>query len=355
MKKKVLVGISGGIDSAFSAYLLKEQGYDVKTITMKIWNDEFKTFNFKSACFGADEKDDLIMAKKIADFLNVPHYVIDLSVNFKNEVLEYFRKEYLSGRTPNPCILCNKKIKFSALIKSAENSNIEFDFFATGHYANIKFDEKSKRYLLYKGKDILKDQSYFLALLSQNQLAKLIFPLGNYTKDEVRNIVKKLKFPCAERKESQDFFSGDYAELIGQTKKGKIVNIEDGKIMGEHNGIINYTVGQRQGLKISYKKPLYVIKIDDKKNIIYVGTEKFLYNDELIASNINWIAFDKLEKEIKAKARIRYKHKEAEAIITPLNENKIKVKFSESQRAITPGQFVVLYDNDFVLGGGIIN
>lgn len=353
MKKKVIVGLSGGVDSSVAAALLIKNGYEVIGVTMKIHDKNYSGFHYKNACFGADEESEIKTAEKICEVLNIPFHIIDLSELYKNEILNYFKEEYYNGRTPNPCMLCNKKIKFKALLENVVKSGIEFDYFATGHYADVKFDNISKRYLLYKGKDIKKDQSYFLALLSQTQLSKLIFPLSELSKNEVRTIARNLNLPSYNKPESQDFYSGDYTELLDKSASGKIMT-EDGKILGEHNGIIHYTIGQRHGLKIGYKEPLYVSKIDKIKNIVYVGSKNSILKTELTAANLNWIAFENFDKEQDTNARIRYLHKEAKARIFPINSEKIKVKFYEPQMAITPGQFVVFYDDDKVIGGGVI-
>lgn len=352
---RVAVGLSGGVDSTIAAYLLKKEGHDVIGITMKIWDDSFKSSNKKSACFGPDEIIGIEETKIITEFLGIPFHIIDLSKEYINNIIGYFKDEYISGKTPNPCIKCNQMIKFYYLLEKAKEAGIKFDYFATGHYANVEFNDIKNRYILKKGIDETKDQSYFLALLKQDQLSKIRFPLGTYKKKEIKKISKKIGLKLHEKKESQDFYSGDYTELLDNIPDiGDIIN-KDGEILGKHKGICFYTIGQRKGLGISYKEPLYVIKIDSKNNKIIVGTEKELYKNELIVKNLNWISINKLDRELKVKARIRYMHKEDDAVLTPCEENKIKVKFEKPQRAIAPGQFAVFYEKDIVIGGGFID
>jgi tRNA-specific 2-thiouridylase len=286
--------------------------------------------------------------------LGIPFYAFDLRQEYKTEVLDYFCHEYLSGRTPNPCIRCNRRVKLDALLEKARDRGIEFDYFATGHYVRAEHDESKSRYLLKKAKDVAKDQSYFLFALSQEQLSNSLFPLGSYTKDEVRKMAKDLELGIDDKPESQDFFAGDYSSLLGKVvKPGPILN-KEGEILGEHRGIPFYTIGQRKGLGISSKEPLYVTAIDQEKNIIVVGPKEEAYGDELVATELNWVAIEELRQPIDVKAKIRYLHKEAEAMVIPLDEDKVHVKFKEPQMAIAPGQAVVFYDGDTVIGGGTI-
>jgi len=355
--RKVLIGLSGGVDSSVATHILLKEGYEVSGITMKIY-DSKKYHNLpaskKESCFGGDEEKSIEDAKKVAEHYKIPFYVIDLVEEYENFILNYFREEYNSGRTPNPCIKCNRDMKFGLLLEYAMKSGINFDFFATGHYARVEFDKEKNRYILKKAKFIEKDQSYFLALLSQNQLSKVILPLGNYSKKEVREIALNLGLFTHDKIESQDFYSGDYTYLLKEkSKPGNIVDIS-GRILGKHNGIENFTIGQRKGLKISYSKPLYVVAIDKERNEVIVDTEEGLFNDTLIANNVNWLSIESLKEPIRAKVRIRYRHTEDDATIYPLSEDKIKVIFDRPQRAITPGQVAVIYNNDIVLGGGFI-
>lgn len=352
---RIAVGLSGGVDSTVAAYLLKEQGHDVIGLTMKIWDDSFKSSNTKSSCFGPDEKKNIEEIRKITEIIGIPFYDIDLSKEYVSNVLTYFKDEYVSGKTPNPCIKCNQLIKFYYLIERAKEVGINFDYFATGHYAKVEFDDKVNRFLLKKGVDQDKDQSYFLALLKQEQLSKIIFPLGVYNKKSIKEISKKINLKLHEKKESQDFYSGDYIELIDNIPDAGNIITKKGKVLGKHKGICFYTIGQRKGLGISHNEPLYVIKIDKTNNTIIVGAENELYKDELIVKKINWVSIEKLGEKLKVKARIRYLHKEDNAIIEPFENDKVKVKFDKPQKAIAPGQFAVFYDNDTVVGGGFID
>ena len=352
---KVAVAMSGGVDSSVAAALLKEKGYEVIGVTMKVWDGETLPANgTRHACYGPGEEEDLEDARKVAQVLGIPLYIFDLRQEYKIEVLDYFCHEYLSGRTPNPCIRCNRRVKFDALLEKARDTGIEFDYFATGHYARVEHDESGSRYLLKKAKDMAKDQSYFLFALSQEQLSNSLFPLGNHTKEEVRKMARDLELGIDDKSESQDFFAGDYSSLLGKVARpGPILN-KEGEILGEHRGIPFYTIGQRKGLGISSKEPLYVTAIDQGKNVIVVGPKEEAYGDELVAMELNWIAIQELSRPIDLKAKIRYLHKEAEAMVIPLDEDKVHVKFKEPQMAITPGQAVVFYDDDTVIGGGTI-
>jgi tRNA-specific 2-thiouridylase len=352
---KVAVAMSGGVDSSVAAALLKEKGYEVIGVTMKVWDGETLPANgTRHACYGPGEEEDLEDARKVAQVLGIPLNIFNLRQEYKIEVLDYFCHEYLSGRTPNPCIRCNRRVKFDALLRKARDTGIEFDYFATGHYARVEHDEGRSRYLLKKAKDMAKDQSYFLFALSQEQLSNSLFPLGNHTKEEVRKMARDLELGIDDKPESQDFFAGDYSSLLGKVARpGPILN-KEGEILGEHRGIPFYTIGQRKGLGISSKEPLYVTAIDQGKNVIVVGPKEEVYGDELVAMELNWIAIQELSRPVDLKAKIRYLHKEAEAMVIPLDEDKVHVKFKEPQMAITPGQAVVFYDDDTVIGGGTI-
>jgi len=353
-KDKVIVGMSGGVDSSVAAALLKEEGFEVIGVTMKIWGGE--TLGIEGAhhaCYGPGEIEDIEDAKKVAEILRIPFYTVDLKQEYKTDVLDYFFNEYLSGRTPNPCVVCNRKVKFNALVKRARADGIEFDYFATGHYAQVEYNKTRDRHLLKKAIDSNKDQSYFLYSLSQEQLSHTIFPLGDYTKEEVRKIARDLGLGINDKPESQNFIAGGYSSFFkSSAQPGSILN-KQGEILGKHRGIPFYTIGQRRGLGISSGERLYVTAIDPERNTIMVGTKKDVFGDELIATKLNWIAMEKL-KPIKVKAKIRYLHKETEAEVVPLGEEKIRVKFREPQMAITPGQAVVFYDGDIVVGGGVI-
>ena len=352
---KILVAMSGGVDSSVAAALLKEKGYEVIGVTMEVWDGEsLPEDGTRHSCYGPGEEEDIEDARRVAQVLGIPFYTFDLRKEYKIEVLDYFCHEYLLGRTPNPCVRCNRRVKFDALTKKAQDIGLEFDYVASGHYARVEYDESKRRYLLKKARDMTKDQSYFLSSLSQKQLGHSVFPLGSYTKGEVRKMAQALGLGIDDKPESQDFFAGNYSSLLGTVAKpGPILN-KEGKILGEHRGIHFYTIGQRKGLGISAGDPLYVTAIDQEKNVIVVGPKEEVYGDELVASEVNWIAIERLRQPTEVRAKIRYLHKEAQAIISPLDEDKVRVKFKEPQMAITPGQAAVFYDNDTVIGGGTI-
>lgn len=350
---KIAVGLSGGVDSSVAAALLLEQGHDVIGVMMKHSQDgKYKTDN-RPACFGGDEQEEINAAGEVAETLGISFHVVDLTKEYEEIVLNFFRSEYLAGRTPNPCIRCNQQLKFQLLIDKSKILH-DFDFFATGHYARVEFDSMTNRYLLKRAKYIKKDQSYFLSQLTQGQLSRVMFPLGNLTKAEVREIAAKYKLPTSDKEESQDFFSGDYKDLFANLPpKGDIVD-GSGKILGRHSGIISYTIGQRKGLGISSSEPLYVTKIDAEKNRIIVGSREDLLKNSLIAYDINWIKYDKPDKPLSFSTRIRYGSAGEQALISALKDNEWLVSFDKPQSAVTPGQAVVFYEDDYVVGGGFI-
>ncbi len=352
-KLKIAVGMSGGIDSSITAYILKSEGHDVFGVTMAVWDGHYGESG-KHACYGPDEEAEIEEARHIAKLLDIPFHVYDCSQNYKDIVLKYFKNEYLSGRTPNPCVVCNQKVKMNILPELVRRSGIQYDKFATGHYARIEFDDTSGLYLLKKGVDTKKDQSYFLYRLSQEQLAATLFPLGNKTKNEIRSLAAELNLPVVDKKESQDFYAGDYTELLGiNTKEGWIVN-RKGEKLGKHNGFWNYTIGQRRGLGISYSEPLYVIDIDSKNNRIVVGTSDELHHDTFIIEDTNWIAYKVPPDEFEATVKVRYTQRETNAIVNKITEDRYLIKLKHSGDAITPGQSAVIYDGDILIGGGFI-
>jgi len=352
---KIAVGMSGGVDSSVAALLLKEQGHDVTGITMSVWDNK-RTLNpaGKHACYGPDEKEDIDKARQICRLLDIPFHVFDCSKEYNDIIIEYFRTEYFAGRTPNPCVECNHKIKFNVLLQSAKSFGINFDKFATGHYARVEFDGKTERYLLKKGADKKKDQSYFLYKLNQPQLADIIFPLGDMTKETVRNLAVKNNIPVSEEEESQDFYSGDYRDLLDtQEKEGNII-LTNGKILGKHKGIWNFTTGQRKGLGIAFPEPLYVLRLDRETNSVIVGIKDEINNSKFIVNKLNWIT-EKPASSFSANARIRSTSNEFKSVIEPLNENEAKVELLDTNESISPGQSAVFYQDDYVIGGGIID
>jgi tRNA-specific 2-thiouridylase len=339
--KTVLVGMSGGVDSAVAALKLKMEGYAVIGITMKYLPETCAASHYNEAA-------------RIAELLDIPHSTIDVSQQFQRTVVDNFRMEYLNGRTPNPCIRCNKLMKFDLLL--AKLSNYGAECIATGHYARIVQDENSGRCYLKRAQDAKKDQSYFLYLLTQEILQRTIFPLGELSKEDVRDIARKHMLPISEKSESQEicFVEGkDYRPLFnGISKPGPIVD-RNGTVLGTHTGIVDYTLGQRRRLRISGRKPLYVLKIEPESNTIVAGEQKYAYHDMLVCGEINWIA-EPASGPMEVTAKIRSLHPVARATLHPMENGRIRLKFSEPQWAITPGQSAVFYDGDTVIGGGII-
>ncbi len=354
-KQRVVVGLSGGVDSSVAAGLLQAQGFEVIGAMMKIWDGRpLPAEKSGHSCYGPGETEDIKDAQKVADALGIPLQVVDLSADYNAEVLEPFCKQYLCGRTPNPCVICNHKMKFGRLVSKIRASGIEFDYFATGHYARGGHDETSKRFLLRKAADEKKDQSYFLYHLSQDQLKMTLFPLGDMTKEEVRKLAREYRLEVALKKESQDFIAGnDYSVLFKEGREPGPILDEAGRELGRHQGIIFYTIGQRKGLRVSSSDPLYVLAIEPEKNAVIVGPEERLYADELIVCDLNWVSIGEPSAPLQVQARIRQKHKEAPATLVPLGKEAL-VNFAQAQMSITPGQAIVFYDRELVLGGGTI-
>jgi len=339
---KIAVAMSGGVDSSVAAALLKEAGHDVTGITMRVTDDTRA---------GTDAAD-------IAERLGITHRVVDLKDIFRTKIIDYFCGEYGRGRTPNACVACNRYIKFGAMREEAAKTGAEY--FATGHYARIEKDSRGK-YILKKGRDRNKDQSYFLCQLTQEQLGRTVFPAGEMTKNEVRKKAAELGLPAATRPESQEICfipDNDHAAFVERytaetSRPGPIIDL-GGRTLGRHRGITSYTIGQRKGLGIAAAEPLYVTAIESASNAVVVGTKEQIYDTELIAGGLNWLASEPPEHPISVKAKIRYRHAEAEATVEPREDGQVYVKFSLPQAAITPGQTVVFYDGDNVLGGGTI-
>lgn len=352
---KVAIGLSGGVDSSVAAALLREEGYEVVGIAMEIFDGSIAVKEVSNhACYGPGETEDVEAAISICKKLDIPFFVLNLKEEYKNHVIDYFRSEYLAGRTPNPCVVCNKRLKFGFLLKKAKEAGVDFKYFATGHYARI--ETSGGRFLLKKAADISKDQTYFLYRLTPEQLCQTLFPLGDYTKGQVREMAHSLRLETADRPESQDFIDGgDYSIFFKkeEVKEGDIVD-EKGSVLGTHRGIIHYTVGQRRGLGIASHRPLYVVKIDAERNQVIVSDKEHLFAKGLIAGNLNLIAVDRIDRSHKLKAKIRFAHREVDVTVFPYENNKIKILFDQPQMAVTPGQSVVLYSGDTVFGGGII-
>ena len=354
--ERVVSAMSGGVDSSVASALLKKDGYDVVGVTFKTWPKEECGASFGRACCDLES---ITRARSVAENLKIPYYVVDFSEDFKKDVIDYFCSEYLKGLTPNPCIICNEKMKFGKLLEKARSLGAAR--IATGHFVRTGFDKRTGRFLLKEGKDKDKDQSYFLFSLSQEQLASAIFPLGEITKLKVRAIAKKLKLKTYDTVSSQDVCfirEMNYAEYIKKKtgmefKIGEIVDVS-GKVLGLHRGIPFYTIGQRRGLGIAHKEPLYVTAIDVLKNRIVVGTKKDILKKSLMADRLNWISVEGIDKSIRVMAMIRYNHKKAKATVTKIGEDSVRVDFDKSQEAPTPGQAVVFYNKDVVVGGGWI-
>jgi tRNA-specific 2-thiouridylase len=353
--KKIAVGLSGGVDSSVAAALLKQKGYQVIGVSMKIFDGAWDVREDKRhACYGPGESEDLAAAESVCKKLGIPFHTIDLHEEYKDYVINHFRNEYLAGKTPNPCIVCNQKLKFGFLLQRAKKAGIDFEYFATGHYARV--EKTSGRYLLKTAVDAPKDQSYFLYALTANQLSHIIFPLGEFKKQDIRALAKSLGLPTADRPESQDFIAGgDYSILFRDSEMmaGKIVD-ECGRVLGTHRGIINYTIGQRRGLGIAADRPLYVIKIDAQNNQIVVSDKENLIAKGLIADEINLIAINELDQPRQLKVKIRLNQAAVDATVFPYQKGKIKILFDEPQRSVCPGQHAVLYSEDIVIGGGVI-
>ena len=362
---KILVGMSGGVDSSVAALILKEQGHEVIGATMSIWGKSgvYKKIQEKlnsitpkrthGACFGPDEKEDIDSARNVAKQIGIPFYVFDCAEQYEDIVLKNFRKEYLQGRTPNPCVWCNALIKFDVLPHLAKLNGIEFDKFATGHYARV--EEDNGRYLLKRGLNPKKDQSYFLYRLTQEQLGKIILPLGLFTKEEIRRIAKEYSLDVADKPDSQDFYEGDYNELLNiEDKIGNIVD-RTGKVLGKHRGIWNYTIGQRKGLGISSTEALYVVELNKDKNEVVVDYKDKTMKNKLIATKLNWIGLESLDGKMECFAKIRSSQEPQEVLVNLLDNGDLKVEFTNMQKSISAGQSVVLYKDDIVLGGGIID
>ena len=367
--------MSGGVDSSATAALLIEQGFDVIGITLKLWPQDCVN-RAEDKCCGPQAVTD---ARSVCDKLDVPYYLVDESADFQKHVIQYFADEYKAGRTPNPCVMCNQNLKFGRLIDRADQ--LGADFIATGHFARVErmglnnqetkeqsssllrslVVDSSPRYLLKRGRDLRKDQSYFLFSLRQDQLARTIFPLGEKTKSDTREVARHCNLKTADKEESMEICFvpdnnyGGFLQSAGlaQKHRGEIVDLH-GHVLGHHDGVEFYTIGQRKGLGITTSKPVYVVELDPENNRVMVGDDSALDRDEFIADRCNWHPFEKLTESIEVTAKIRYNHPGTAATISPDGENRVKVKLHAPQRAITPGQAAVFYQDDLVVGGGWI-
>lgn len=356
--KSVVVAMSGGVDSSVAALLLKEKGYKVIGVTMDLFPLDKKLCldESLSSCCG---KGAIFSAGKVAEKLGIPHYVVNFRKSFEEEVISDFINEYSLGRTPNPCIRCNRYLKFEFLWERAKN--LGASYIATGHHSKIIFDPQYNCFKLKKGKDRKKDQSYFLYTLNQKQLEHTIFPVGDFTKEEVRKTAKDFGLTVSERPESQEICfipNEDYVNFLKKRipdafQPGPIEDIH-GRVIGEHRGIPGFTIGQRRGLGISSPYPIYVLNIKPETNTVVVGPDSFLFKKKLIASSLNFVCREPSQSKLHVKAKIRYKQEEAKAVLSFLEKDKVEVEFENPQRAITPGQSVVFYLRDEVIGGGII-
>lgn len=353
---KVVVGMSGGVDSSVAAYLLKEQGYDVIGATMQIWQDEDQVSQEENGgCCGLSAVDD---ARRVANTLGIPYYVMNFKQDFKEKVIDYFVNEYKNARTPNPCIACNRYVKWESLLQ--RSLEIGADYIATGHYARIK-KLPNGRYTIAKSVTEEKDQTYALYNLTQFQLAHTLMPVGDYEKPRVREIAEEANLMVAHKPDSQDICfvpDGDYVKFLEEETgekpiPGNFVD-ESGKILGTHKGIWHYTIGQRKGLNLSLGAPAFVKEIRPETNEVVIGGADSVFSDTMVVNHVNYMAVEKIEEPVELCGKIRYAHKGAPCLVEPYGEDKLKVTFKEPQRAITPGQAAVFYKDDYVYCGGII-
>ena len=353
-QKKALIAMSGGVDSSVAALLTKEKGYDCMGCTMRLYENDIVGMDLLGTCCSIKDTGD---ARAVCDRIGIPYNIYHYEAEFREKVIEPFIESYEKGETPNPCIRCNRYLKFDSLYNKARE--LGYEYIVTGHYARI--EERDGHFYLLKAKDLNKDQSYVLYDLTEEQLAHTLFPLGEFSKGEVRGIAEDHELATSHKSESQDICfvpDGDYAGMIKRYTgkdypKGKIVD-NDGNVLGEHDGLINYTIGQRRGLGVPADRRLYVSKIDVKNNRVVLSDNEDLFEKELYIRDFHWITGELPTSEVRCSAKIRYRHKEQPATLYPMEDGRARLVFDEPQRAITPGQSAVLYDGDIVLGGGII-
>lgn len=355
-KEKVVIGMSGGVDSSVAAYLLKEAGYDVIGVTMQIWQKEpDETVSENGGCCGLSAVED---AARVAQMLEIPHYVMNFRDEFEQKVIQYFMKEYLAGRTPNPCIACNRYVKWESLLQ--RSLQIGADYIATGHYARIARLENG-RYAICRSATAAKDQTYALYNLTQKQLSHTLMPVGDYEKGEIREIAQKIGLNVAHKPDSMEICfvpDQDYAKFIEENSgcripEGNFVTA-DGTVIGRHKGITHYTVGQRKGLNLSMGHPVFVTEIRPETNEVVIGDAGDVFTDRLVCSNLNFMSMEDITEDTPVVAKIRYNHPGQKAIVRRISEDQTEVLFEEPVRAVTPGQAVVFYDGDYVAGGGTI-
>ena len=356
-KTKVVVGMSGGVDSSVAAWLLKEQGYDVIGVTMQIWQDESPELQEENGgCCGLSAVDD---ARRVAERLEIPYYVMNFKREFKEYVMDYFVAEYLAGRTPNPCIACNRFVKWESLLQ--RSMEIGAEYIATGHYARIRQLENG-RFALAKSATAEKDQTYALYNLTQEQLSRTLMPVGEYTKDEIRKMAEQIGLSVANKPDSQEICfipDHDYAKFIRENSgckfaEGNFVD-KDGNILGRHKGIAHYTIGQRKGLNLAMGRPVFVTQIRLETNEVVIGEHDDVFSRRLVCNKLNWMSVDGFQgRDMQVTAKIRYSHKGAPCVIREIGNDLVECTFEEPQRAATPGQAVVFYDGDHVAGGGTI-